>query len=170
MARAYRALILSMVVSGVATVALAQQAASPPAAAAAKVVLPAGFTTQESTIGQTISYGDRTQYGGPKVEKSPGQRVLADFRGMTVYVYGGDKVSGKSTCVGQCLRDWQPVAAPLMVASQSSAVREWSVIRRDDGSPQWAYKGRPLYTFVKDVKAGDTKGEGRDGLWHAARP
>jgi len=170
MAQAYRALILSMMVSGAASMAWAQQAVSPQAEAAAKVVLPAGFTTQESTIGQTISFGDRTQYGGPKMEKSPGQRVLADFKGMTVYVYGGDKVSGKSTCVGQCLRDWQPVAAPLMAPPQSNAAREWSVIRRDDGSPQWAYKGRPLYTFVKDAKAGDTKGDGIDGLWSAAKP
>jgi predicted lipoprotein with Yx(FWY)xxD motif len=43
---------------------------------------------------------------------------------------------------------------------------DWSVIRRGDGTPQWAYKGRPLYTFIKDTKAGDTNGDGVGGHWH----
>ena len=129
------------------------------------MALPAGFTTQESAIGQTVQISDRNQYGGPKIQKSPGVQVLADFRGMSAYVFDGDKIPGKSACVDQCLRDWLPLAAPLMANPKG----DWSVIRRDDGSPQWAYKGHPLYTFVKDAKAGDTKGEGFGGLWHAAR-
>jgi predicted lipoprotein with Yx(FWY)xxD motif len=128
--------------------------------------LPAGFTVQESTIGQTVRYSDPTQYSSGKLERSPGVRVLADFRGMSVYTFDGDKRAGKSTCVGECLRDWQPLAAPLMAAPNG----DWSVVRRDDGSPQWAYKGRPLYTFTRDAKAGDTHGEGVGGLWHVARP
>jgi predicted lipoprotein with Yx(FWY)xxD motif len=127
---------------------------------------PAGITTQESTIGQTVRYSDPTQYSSGKLERSPGVRVLADFRGMSIYIFDGDKTPGKSACAGECLRDWTPLAAPLMAAPKG----EWSVIRRDDGSPQWAYKGRPLYTFVKDAKAGDTNGEGAGGLWHVARP
>lgn len=169
MAREYRAWVLGVMVMAAPGV-WAQQSAPSPTEGVADAVLPAGFTTQESTIGQTISYGDRRQYGGPKIEKSPGVRVLADFRGMSVYTFDGDAVSGKSACVGRCLRDWQPVAAPLMASLQTKATGAWSVIRRDDGSPQWAYKGRPLYTFVKDAKAGDTKGDGLDGRWRAARP
>jgi predicted lipoprotein with Yx(FWY)xxD motif len=34
-----------------------------------------------------------------------------------------------------------------------------------DGSPQWAYKGMPLYTYVKDVKTGDKNGDGVGGVW-----
>ena len=143
------------------TVLLASTAAADDAAQ----VLPAGFTAQESTIGQTVRYSDPTQYSSGKLEKSPGVQVLADFRGMSAYVFDGDKIPGKSACVDQCLRDWLPLAAPLMANPKG----DWSVIRRDDGSPQWAYKGHPLYTFVKDAKAGDTKGEGFGGLWHAAR-
>ncbi len=127
---------------------------------APKIVLPAGFTIQESTIGQTITYGDPRQYSGASITKSPGAPVLADFKGMTVYVS-----DGITACTGSCLRDWQPVAAPLTAAPHG----DWSVLRRDDGTPQWAYKGHALYTFVKDVKAGDTKGDGLS-QWHAARP
>lgn len=32
------------------------------------------------------------------------------------------------------------------------------------------YKGWPLYRFVKDVKAGDTLGEGVGGVWFEAKP
>ncbi|MBY0510718.1 MAG: hypothetical protein K2P94_11280 [Rhodospirillaceae bacterium] len=137
--------------------------------------LPAGITTQESTLGQTVRYSDPTQYSSGKLEKSPGVKVLADFRGLSIYTFDGDKTPGKSTCVGDCLRDWVPLAAPLMAASpENQKSGDWSVLRRDDGSPQWAYKGRPLYTFVKDAKAGDTNGEGFGGpsgeRWRAARP
>lgn len=157
---------LAFVVVTVALAVCAHGAAPSHAEDAEKITLPAGFAMQESTIGQTIKFGDRNQYGGPKIQKSPGVQVLADFRGMSVYVFDGDKTPGKSACVDQCLRDWLPLAAPLMASPKG----DWSVIRRNDGSPQWAYKGRPLYTFVKDAKAGGTEGEGVGGLWRAARP
>jgi predicted lipoprotein with Yx(FWY)xxD motif len=36
---------------------------------------------------------------------------------------------------------------------------------------QWAYKGKPLYTFAKDTKPGDTTGDGfLNGAWHIAKP
>ncbi|TIX38252.1 MAG: hypothetical protein E5V36_22130, partial [Mesorhizobium sp.] len=33
----------------------------------------------------------------------------------------------------------------------------------------WAYEGKPLYTFIKDKKAGDVTGEGVGGVWHIAK-
>ena len=41
------------------------------------------------------------------------------------------------------------------------------MIARTDGSPQLAYDGRPLYTFVNDKKPGDKKGDDKKGEWHA---
>jgi len=42
---------------------------------------------------------------------------------------------------------------------------------RDDGSKQWAYKGRPLYHWVKDAKPGDMTGDGfLNNSWHVAKP
>ena len=36
---------------------------------------------------------------------------------------------------------------------------------------QWAYDGKPLYTFVMDKKAGDKTGDGKmDGAWKVAKP
>lgn len=47
---------------------------------------------------------------------------------------------------------------------------DYSVVTRDDGSTQWAYKGRPLYTWVKDTKPGDTSGDGVKNVNPARRP
>ena len=48
---------------------------------------------------------------------------------------------------------------------------DWKVIARDDGSKQWAYKGKPLYYFKNDAKAGDTVGDGKgNNVWHIAKP
>ena len=45
----------------------------------------------------------------------------------------------------------------------------YTIIARDDGSKQWAYKGKPLYTFAKDQKAGDMTGDGFNGVWHVVK-
>ena len=49
-------------------------------------------------------------------------------------------------------------------------VSPWEVdITRDDGSMQWAYDGKPLYTFKMDEKPGDMKGDGMKDVWHVMR-
>ena len=47
---------------------------------------------------------------------------------------------------------------------------DWSVITRKGGSKQWAYKGRPLYTYEKDKRPGETKDDGAEKTWHQAMP
>jgi len=41
---------------------------------------------------------------------------------------------------------------------------------RDDGSKQWAYKGKPVDYWSKDQKAGDRTGDGVANAWRLARP
>jgi predicted lipoprotein with Yx(FWY)xxD motif len=41
----------------------------------------------------------------------------------------------------------------------------WTTIKRDDGKMQWAYDGKPLYTFKND-KPGEMTGDGKGGVWH----
>ena len=41
---------------------------------------------------------------------------------------------------------------------------------RDDGSKQWAYKGKPVYYWAKDQKAGDRTGDGVNSVWHVVKP
>jgi predicted lipoprotein with Yx(FWY)xxD motif len=90
--------------------------------------------------------------------------VLATAAGMTVYTFEKDVAgSGKSACAGPCIQNWPAVAAPEKVAEP------YSVITRDDGSKQLAYKGKPLYTFVKDAKAGDRTGDNFKDVWHVVK-
>ena len=87
--------------------------------------------------------------------------VLVDAAGMTVYTYDKDEAgSGKSSCVGACAKNWPPVKA------DGSPRPPYSVVTRADGSKQLAHGGKPLYTFVKDKKAGDKTGDGVGGVWH----
>lgn len=87
--------------------------------------------------------------------------VLVDAAGMTVYTYDKDEAgSGKSSCVAACAKNWPPVKA------DGSPRPPYSVITRADGIKQLAHGGKPLYTFVKDKKAGDKTGDGVGGVWH----
>ncbi|MBM7063346.1 hypothetical protein JQX08_21720 [Pseudomonas sp. UL073] len=91
--------------------------------------------------------------------------ILTDHNGMTLYTFDKDS-AGKSACNGQCAANWPPLAA----AAGAKTDGEWTVVTRDDGGQQWAYKGKPVYTFVQDKKAGDQTGEGKMGVWHVAKP
>lgn len=92
--------------------------------------------------------------------------VLATPSGATVYTFDKDTVgSGKSACIGPCATLWPPVAAQAADAASG----DWSIVTRDDGSKQWAYKGAPIYTFSKDAKPGDTTGDKFKDIWHVIK-
>jgi predicted lipoprotein with Yx(FWY)xxD motif len=91
--------------------------------------------------------------------------TFTNSAGMTLYTFDKDS-AGKSACNGPCAANWPP----LMAGSGAAASGEWTVVTRDDGSKQWAYKGKPLYTWVKDQKPGDKTGDGvANNAWHTAK-
>ena len=89
--------------------------------------------------------------------------VLTGKNGMTLYTFAPDS-NGKSACSGACLAAW-PAARPGDASGAG-----FSEITRDDGSKQLAYAGKPLYYFVKDVKAGDRNGDKLQNVWFVAVP
>jgi predicted lipoprotein with Yx(FWY)xxD motif len=91
--------------------------------------------------------------------------VLTDSAGMTLYTYDNDS-AGKSTCNGPCATNWPP----LLAQASDKADGDYSLVTRDDGKKQWAYKGKPLYLWSKDQKPGDKTGDGFKNVWHAAKP
>ena len=97
---------------------------------------------------------------------APANGVLATPAGATVYTFDKDSAnSGKSACNGPCAQAWPPLAAQ----AGDAASGDWSLVTRDDGSKQWAYKGWPLYTFSKDAKPGDTTGDKFKDVWHVIK-
>ena len=105
------------------------------------------------------------QMAPTKTGSSAKGKVLTDDHGMTLYTFDKDK-GGKSACNGKCAENWPP----LMAASGTKGSKGYTLIKRDDGKMQWAYKGKPLYTWVKDKKAGDVTGDGVNKVWHIAKP
>ena len=93
--------------------------------------------------------------------------VLTNTAGMTLYTFDKDVAdSGKSVCNGECAAKWPPLAA----SAGDKPSGAYSIVTRDDGSKQWAYKGKPLYLWIKDQKPGDTTGDGVNNVWHTAKP
>ena len=97
---------------------------------------------------------------------APVNGVLATSAGATLYTFDKDVAgSGKSTCNAQCASNWPPLAAQ----ASDAASGDWTIVTRDDGSRQWAFKGSPLYTYAKDAKAGDASGDGKGNVWHVVK-
>jgi predicted lipoprotein with Yx(FWY)xxD motif len=122
-----------------------------PAVAVALMVLPAVAFAQMPPV---------------KTGDSADGKVLTNEQGMTLYTFDKD-TGADSACNGPCAVNWPPLAA----TAAAKAGDGYTLVTRADGSKQWAYKGKPLYTWKKDAKPGDITGNGlAKGAWHIARP
>jgi predicted lipoprotein with Yx(FWY)xxD motif len=116
-----------------------------------------------AAIGATASYAADALPAN--VSQTAKGKMLVDVKKMTLYVFDKD-TAGKSNCNGPCEALW-PV---LKVAANATPSGDYTIVTRDDGSKQWAYKTKPLYTYSKDTKSGDTIGDAVNGTWHIAKP
>ena len=90
--------------------------------------------------------------------------VLVGSNGMTLYTFDKD-TSSKSLCTEKCAENWPP----LLAQDSDKGSGDYSIILRDNGKKQWAYKGKPLYFFSKDQKRGDKTGDSINNVWHVAK-
>jgi predicted lipoprotein with Yx(FWY)xxD motif len=92
--------------------------------------------------------------------------VMTNNAGMTLYTFDKDSAgSGKSVCNGPCAANWPPFTA----GADDKPGADWSIVTRDDGSKQWAFKGKPLHLWSKDQKPGDKTGDGFNNAWHVVK-
>lgn len=98
-----------------------------------------------------------------------GKMVLTTTKGRTLYSLSVEK-NGKFICTASCLSVWHPLMVPAGVHPTGPV--KLGTVERPEGGTQVTYKGRPLYRFGGDTKAGQANGEGiKDvGTWHAASP
>jgi predicted lipoprotein with Yx(FWY)xxD motif len=87
-------------------------------------------------------------------------KVMTTPQGSTVYTFDEDQI-GKSNCYGECARHWPPVLA----ANGAQPYGRMSLAARQDGQEQWAYDGKPLYTYAEDAMHGDVKGQNAGKVW-----
>ena len=103
-------------------------------------------------------------YGPFKEMKTAAGTVLTDPKGMTLYTYDKDE-KGMSNCVDQCAVNWPPA----MATASDKPAGDLTIIKRPDGTMQWADDGKPLYTFIKDKKPGDVTGDNLKDVWHVVK-
>jgi predicted lipoprotein with Yx(FWY)xxD motif len=111
----------------------------------------------------TAAFAEDYAGGAIKTMEIGGKEVLTDAKGMTLYTYDKDAV-GVSNCYDKCAVNWPPAFA----AADAKAEGDFTIVDRTDGTKIWAYKGWPLYLWIKDTKPGDTTGDGVGEVWHTA--
>lgn len=103
-----------------------------------------------------------------KVGKTALGRILVNAQGRSLYMFAADK-HGKSACYGSCAAYWPPLLT-TGTHIRGTGVKQslLGTTMRKDGKRQITFDHHPLYTFVKDAKAGQTTGQGLNlsgGLW-----
>ena len=94
-------------------------------------------------------------------EDPPGHWIFKSFPAfLPLYQFDGDR-PGKSMCDAVCAAVW-----PILKAEDNDTPKGlWTIVNRDDGRRQWAYKGHPVYTFYLD-SPNNANGVGRAANWY----
>jgi len=138
-----------------------------PVASATAVMPVTGASTSTAMASSGASGGAATVMLGQNATLGS---FLVDSKGMTLYLFTND-TAGKSNCNGGCLSNWPPLltnGAP--VAGDGVTASMLGTITRSDGTTQVTYNGWPLYYFIGDKAAGDTKGENVANSWYVMTP
>jgi predicted lipoprotein with Yx(FWY)xxD motif len=158
---------ITMIIAAAASLAIALVAAGCGSSAGGYSSAPYGSPVQASApsgIGVAASVG---------VANSRLGRIVVDNKGRTLYLFEKDK-NRRSACYGLCATYWSPLLTHGKPVARTG-VRQLlvGVTRRANGSEQVTYAGHPLYRFVEDRQAGQTKGEGLQefgGGWEVLSP
>jgi predicted lipoprotein with Yx(FWY)xxD motif len=94
-------------------------------------------------------------------QEASGRWVYKSFpSSLPLYTFEGDPL-GKSKCDKVCIAVW-----PIIRAKASDKpTGEWTPIKREDGNWQWAYKGKPVYTYFEDTP-NNPIGIGKEEGWY----
>ncbi len=93
-------------------------------------------------------------------------QFLADGEGMTLYIFTKDGPD-QSNCTGSCLTNWPPLltqGSPIVGTGVDDSKIGSALLA--DGTRIVTYNHMPLYYYAKDIKAGDTSGQGVGSVWY----
>ena len=110
--------------------------------------------------------GCASMSGGGSSPAAMKEGMLVNGKGMTLYTFDRDVAnSGKSACNADCAVKWPPHLA----GAYDQPRGDYTIVVRDDGKRQWAFRGKPLYTWPEDQDAGDKYGDNYNKVWHIIR-
>lgn len=137
--------------------------------AAAVLFAACGSSSSSTTTSSNAQNVSRTSSSAATVKTASSSQgtILVDSKGMTLYHLSAEQ-NGKFICTTTaCTGIWHPLTVSAGATPEGAS--SLSTVKRPDGTTQVTYKGEPLYTFVQDQQAGDTKGQGiKDvGTWTA---
>jgi predicted lipoprotein with Yx(FWY)xxD motif len=78
---------------------------------------------------------------------------------LRLYTFDRDRPQ-ESVCVDGCASAWSSLRAD----ENATPIGDWTPVPRTDGTPQWAYKGKPVYLRYHDDPDAPA-GDGEDGVW-----
>lgn len=119
---------------------------------------------------KTVRIGQGVNVPGSSSNQPRSRLVFASADSQTLYVYDKDEL-GQSNCYDECAATWPPAIA----SADATPTGDWSLVSRTDGSKQWAFRGKPLYSYTEDKAggrgggmfgSGGAKGHGVDDVWH----
>ncbi len=173
-------IFILIIVGGILYYLSTQNGAIPPGvlnnngnSSATSTPTPTQQTATTTALASTTSAGvPMIPYYTLAIKTSPtlGQYLTA-ADGMTLYVYAHDS-NNKSACTGTCSVIWPPytVLSTNALTVGPHLAGKIGFITRANGTKQVTYNGAPLYFYEKDIKPGETLGNGILGLWSVAKP
>lgn len=121
----------------------------------APLATPPGVTVQEVRVGESVIFAGMSAFAQEKL-------AYGSASGMTLYTYDGDTIANRSSCTGDCAREFVPATVPAGAEGQG----DWGIVLREDGIRQWSHRGKPLYSYAKDRRVGDANGKNLNNEWH----
>ncbi len=100
------------------------------------------------------------------------ETILVNAGGGTLYHLNPESAH-HILCTCACAKLWPPLLVPSRGArllAASGVHGRLSIVRRPNGTLQVAFNGLPLYTFARDHRPGDVKGQGFAGVWFVLVP
>jgi predicted lipoprotein with Yx(FWY)xxD motif len=95
--------------------------------------------------------------------------VLTTTAGLTLYYDTNDTTAMTVSCVAGCATAWPPLLDTNAILPAPSATGTSALTAFAGGNgTQIEYNGHPLYTYAKDIAAGQVNGQGVGGIWFVA--
>ena len=99
------------------------------------------------------------------IEEDQGYAYRHFPSGLHLY-YSDRDPPGTSNCQKECAFAWPP----LIAREGAKPMGDWTLVPRDNGNKQWAYKGHPIYLMFHDSTTEPQGDKAENGTWHILEP